>query len=329
MITLQNRARGCFVGLAVGDALGNVTEGKTPDQIKNLWGRVTDFLSEEQGGSDDTEFALFNAMLLLKKKEELTSLDVAEAWRKSIINPQNSYKGAGFSEILAIKNLSRGIQPPQSGQHLHSWSDGLAMRVAPFGIASAGKPEFAAQLSQIDGSVSHSGEGIYSGQAVAAAISMAMIGASLQDIIQSALNVIPQDSWTASAINRAVKIGNESIDVWSALDPLYQSLVCHDYFWSDIAPEAVGLAFGLISASKGKFEDAVVGAVNIGRDTDTIAAITGAICGALHSIQIIPENWVERISTSRGTCIISVKGISITKVADELALLAESWGSEL
>ncbi|MCK7518779.1 MAG: ADP-ribosylglycohydrolase family protein [Ignavibacteriales bacterium] len=42
----------------------------------------------------------------------------------------------------------------------------------------------------------------------------------------------------------------------------------------------VGLAFGIITAAKLNFEDAVLGAVNIGRDTDTIAAIAGAICGA-------------------------------------------------
>ncbi len=55
------------------------------------------------------------------------------------------------------------------------------------------------------------------------------------------------------------------------------------------------------------FEDAVLGAVNIGRDTDTIAAIAGAICGASQGIQSIPDRWVKRISVSRGICINTVK----------------------
>jgi len=327
VISLQDRARGSFIGLAVGDALGNPTEGKTPNQILKQWGRVTDFLSDDQGGSDDTEFALFNAQLLLQKKKELTSLDVAEAWRKKIINSTNNYKGAGFSEMLAIQNLLKGLQPPQSGQHLHSWSDGLAMRVTPFGIASFWEPKFAAHLARIDGSVSHSGEGIYGGQAVAVAIAMAMAGAPLDVIVQSALEVIPKDSWTASSIIRGLQIGYNATDVWNVLETLHKTLVCSYYFWTDIAPEAVGLAFGLITAAKGKFEDAVLGAVNIGRDTDTIAAITGAICGALHGIQIVPEKWINRISVSRGTCINSVKGLNIIDVADDLSLLAQSWRS--
>lgn len=327
MITLQDRARGAFVGLAIGDMLGAPAEGKTPDQIQKQWGRITDFLSDDQTVSDDTEFALFSAQLILEKKSELTALDVVQAWRKNIITVNNNYKGAGFSEMLTIKNIIQGLQPPQSGKHLHSWSDGLAMRVAPYGIASVGKPELAAYFAKIDGSVSHAGEGIYSGQAVAAAIAEAMTGASLQNIFHSALANLPKDSWTASSINRAVKIGNDASDIWSALDTLYESLVCKVYYWPDIAPEAVGLAFGVISSAKGNFEDSVLGAVNIGRDADTIAALAGTICGALNGIQCIPKRWIKRITAVKGNCINSVAGMNIIEVADNLVFLAETWES--
>lgn len=325
MISLQARARGSLVGLAVGDALGSPTEGKTPDEIVSKWGRVTDFLSDDQDGSDDTEYALFCATLVLLHKRALTSAIVAEAYRRDIINSANSYKGAGFSEIIAINNLLIGLQPPASGQHVHSWSDGLAMRVAPYGIASAGDPHFAAHLAKEDGVVANSGEGIFSGQAVAAAIAVAMTGASFEKIAHAALDVIPRNSWTASSITRGISIGSSCSDIWSSLKPLHQSLACSYYFWPDVAPEAVGLAFGIIAAARGTFEDAVLGAVNIGRDTDTIAAIAGAICGASLGIQVIPERWSKRISVSRGNCIKAVRNINIVNVADDLSLLAQSW----
>ena len=325
MITLQDRARGSFLGLAVGDALGRPSEGKTPDEIASKWGRVTDFLSDDQGGSDDTEYALFSSTLLLKHKRDLNSAIIAEAYRRDIVNSSNSYKGAGFSEMIAINNLVSGLQPPESGQHVHSWSDGLAMRVAPYGIAAAGDPHLAAHLAKEDGLIANAGEGIFSGQAVAAAIAVAMTGASFELIVESALDVIPKDSWTASSIKRGISIGSGCNDVWSSLLPLHRSLACTYYYWSDVAPEAVGLAFGVVAAARGKFEDAVLGAVNIGRDTDTIAAIAGAICGALNGIQVIPERWRQRISVSRGTCINAVKNMNIVDVADDLALLAQSW----
>lgn len=324
VISIQDKARGSLMGLAVGDALGGPTEGKTPGEIYAKWGRITNFLFDDQIGSDDTEYALFNAKLLLDKKRVITQEDVAAAWRKEIIKSNNTYKGAGFSEIITIQNLLKGLQPPQSGQHLQSWSDGLAMRVAPFGIVSLGDPQYAAYLASVDGSISHSGEGIYSGQAVAAAIGTAMLSDDLDKIISSALGVVPKDSWTYSSINRAVQIGADAKDVWDVLDPLYKSLANTFYFWTDTAPEAVGLAFGVIKAARGKFEDAVLGAVNLGRDTDTIAAISGAICGAMHGIQVIPEKWTSRISESKGICINTVKGMSIINTADQLTLLAQS-----
>lgn len=327
VMSLQERARGAFIGLAVGDALGSPTEGKTPEKIFAQWGRVTDFLSDDQGGSDDTEYALFSARLLLELRMPLTSKEIEKAHREHIINSFNSYKGAGFSEIIAIHNLTKGLHPPESGQHVHSWSDGLAMRVTPYGIVSVGNPAMAAELARADGVVTNAGEGIYSGQAVAAALSIAMTGASLQKIVQSALDVVPKDSWTHSSITRGVKIGNDSQDVWDSLVHLRKAVVCSYYFWPDVAPEVVGLAFGIIAAARGKFENAVLGAVNIGRDTDTIAAIAGAVCGAAQGVQSIPERWRQRISVSRGTCINAVKGMAIESTADGLALLAKSWSA--
>jgi len=329
VITLQDRSRGAFIGLAVGDALGSPTEGKNPDEIFSRWGRVTDFLSDDQSGSDDTEYTLFSSKLLLEHKRKLNSTIVAEAYRNDIVNATNSYKGAGFSEIIAIANLTKGLQPPASGQHLHSWSDGLAMRVVPYGIASAGDPHFAAYLAEQDGVVTNAGEGIFSGQAVAAAIAVAMTGASFEKIAEAALEVIPGNSWTASSIARGISIGSSCTDVWSSLKHLHTSIACSYYFWSDVAPEAVGLAFGILAAARGEFENSVLGAVNIGRDTDTIAAITGAISGASNGIQVIPDLWIKRISVSRGNCISAVKNMNIMTVADNLTQLAESWREKL
>ena len=327
MKPINEHARGCLVGLAVGDALGSPAEGKTPEQIRERWGRITDFLSDEQGGTDDTEYALFSAKLLFSYGLELSPEKIVDAYRAEIISGDNAYKGAGFSEILSIRNLQSGLQPPFSGQHLHSWSDGLAMRVAPYGIVAAGKPALAAQLAGIDGCVSHAGEGIFSGQAVAAAIATAITGAAVTDIVAAALAVIPENSWTFRSIDRAVRIGWQSPDVWASIPPLYAAIVCHHYYWADIAPEAVGLAFGLLVAASGNFTESVLGGINIGRDTDTIAAIAGAITGARSGFAEIPERWRERIRSANGTCIKTVRGMDLMETADKLATLASEWSA--
>jgi ADP-ribosylglycohydrolase len=317
--TLHDRARGCLAGLAIGDALGQPTEGKTPAQIRDRWGTITDYVSDDPVGSDDTEYAVFSAQTLLRHGRGLTFDDVADAWRTHVASQRGGFKGAGFSEMLAIRNLREGQGPPACGEHLHSWSDGLAMRVAPFGIVAPGDPDEAARLAEVDGVVSHAGEGLLGGRAVAAAVAVSMTGATTAQATAAALAVVPADSWTARAVREAVEIGEGAGSVGDALDPLYDALVCHPYPWADLGPEAVGLAFGLLAASDGAFEDAVLGGANIGRDTDTIAAIAGAVVGARIGLTGLPPRWVERVQTVQGLCIRTVAGTDLLALADDLA----------
>ena len=45
---------------------------------------------------------------------------------------------------------------------------------------------------------------------------------------------------------------------------------------------------------QGDFEQAVTAVIALGGDTDTVAAITGALCGATHGVESIPKKWVGR-----------------------------------
>lgn len=49
------------------------------------------------------------------------------------------------------------------------------------------------------------------------------------------------------------------------------------------------------------FRDAVLAAVNLGSDTDTVGAVAGALAGIVYGIEGIPEEWIE---TLRGKDII-------------------------
>ena len=317
---MGDAARGCLVGLAVGDALGQPTEGWTRQAIETKWGYIGGFVGDVSV-SDDTEYALFTAQAFLRHGLNATSDDIAQAWLEHIVSHPGPFKGAGFSEMAAIDNLRRGLRPPQSGRHYHSWSDGLAMRVAPCGILGAGDPHLAAQLAEIDGSVSHDGEGIYAGQAVAAAQAVAMHGGGLDELVEAALAVIPEDSWTARNIRLALDIAGKNRDVRRVLEPLYNALAVTYYPWTDLGPEAVGLAFGLLRAGGGDFRETVLAAVNLGRDTDTVAAIVGSILGAKGGMDAIPSEWLSVVQPASGVCLACVRGLDLLETADALVTL--------
>ena len=319
MISQAKKIQGCLFGLAVGDALGGPAEGMSIEGVAKRFGKIVDFLSDDQSGSDDTEETLFNARLLLVHGDNLTSDVIADAWLNDIAYGRSDFKGAGFSDVIAINNLRRGIRPPMSGNHLHAWSDGLAMRVGPFGIFHAGSPEHAARLARADGCVTNAGEGILAGELVAAAISMIIDGQSARDSIEQALLMIPADSWMFRATHRAMNIAERSPNACEAMSPLYDSLACTYYPWADLAPEAVAIAFGLAIASKGDFKDAVLAGANIGRDADTIAAIAGSFIGSEKGVDAIPVHWIKRVCITRGSCIASTAGIDMTEISQKLA----------
>lgn len=49
------------------------------------------------------------------------------------------------------------------------------------------------------------------------------------------------------------------------------------------------------------FKDALLKAVNLGRDTDTVGAVAGGLAGIIYGIECIPAEWIE---TLRGKDII-------------------------
>lgn len=311
---LSERARGALLGLAVGDALGAPAENMKPSEIRRRWGRITGYVAEHPSGTDDTEYAIFSGLLLARHGSALTVAHVEAAWHEWIADlDEGPFRGAGFSERGTLENLRRGLAAPISAQHRHAWSDGLAMRAAPFGVFAAGRPAEAARLVAIDGSVSHDGEGIYGGQAVAAGVAAAMSGASVNSVVAAALSVIPMDCWTSRSLRRAVAVAHRGERA------VRSAVVIGGYPWTDLAPEAVGLAFGAYAAAEGRFPSAVLTAVNMGRDADTTAAVAGALAGATCGASAIPPPWAAAIGPARGSCLPSMRGQHVLDVAELLA----------
>jgi ADP-ribosylglycohydrolase len=225
-------------------------------------------------------------------------------------------KGAGFSERGTVEALRRGLEPPLTGlSHRHGWSDGLAMRSAPYGVFAAGDPAEAARLAAVDGAVSQSGEGVYGGRAVAAAVAVAMTGADPETVASAGLAAVPADSWTARSLGAAIRIADTRDDLARRL---HEAVVTRHYPWTDLAPEAVALAFAAYLAGGGDVEESAVTAVSLGRDADTTAAIAGALAGAGRGERGVPERWARAIGPARGTCLPAVAGRDVREVADAL-----------
>lgn len=325
---LQRRARGSLLGAAIGDAMGAPCEGLSAQAIRAQYGVITDFVSAEAVGTDDTDFTLFNAHILLTYGAEVTLEQVELEWRDKLLSGRYPYRPGGFSDVVSTRNLRAGLSAPRSGAFNHQmWSDGAAMAISAAGVVSAGAPETAARLAAVLGGVSNARDGIYAAQAVAAAVSVAMVGASPVEMFDAGFAAVPPDSWTHRALERARAVGRAGHDLGSALEAIEDALMLAYWPWADLATEAVPAAMAVFLAAGGEFARAVPAGVRLGRDADTIGAIVGSLAGAYSGETAIPEAWKARVQVSTGRCIGFVAGQRITEVADELARRAWERGA--
>ena len=316
---LKRRARGSLLGAAIGDALGAPVEGMTAQAIREQYGVITDFLVDEISGTDDTDFTLFNAHIILTYGQGVTPQQIEHEWLDKLLSGKYYYRPGGFSDVISTRNLQAGLHTPSSGAFNHQmWSDGVAMAISAAGITNPGNPEKASALAHRLGSVSNARDGIYTAQAVAAAISVAMIGASPTAMMHAALANIPQDSWTYRALLRAQKLATEVDDIEAMLLAVDETLVVHYWPWADLATEAVPIAFAVLLAAQADFATAVPAGVRIGRDADTIGAIVGSLAGAYGGEDALPDAWRRRVQASTGRCIGFVANRQITDIADAL-----------
>jgi ADP-ribosylglycohydrolase len=313
--TLEDRAKASLVGHAVGDSFGDIA--RSPDYHLQ-YGITMDFTEKPAPGTDDTEFALLTAQTLIKAGGNLTDADVLESWRTHVL-PLSELKRGGASEREAAANIRRGVLPPFSGiYNSHYMSDGAAMRVTPIGIACAGDPERAAYLADIDARISHSRDGLWSAQAVAAAVAVAMADGSVDEIFQSAVDAVPNDSWMKFTFKKVQEIIAEKKTLEEAWKPL------HDALWTEyksVSPEAVPSALAIFKLTDGDFKRGIIYSGNFGRDADTISAIVGAISGAKNGMKAIPQSWVDKVRLTTGVCLPFTKGMDLFDVSRQLAAL--------
>lgn len=321
----NDRARGALLGLAIGDAMGAPTEGMTLSAIRDRWGRVRGFVDPDAAGTDDTEYAVLCARGVLRAGAALTSRHVADTWLEALRAQRSGFNRAGFSEMIAIANLHAGMEPPASGQrNAETWSDGAAMRVAPIGVFAAGDPALAARMARADAEVSHSRDGVWCAQAVAAGVAVAMVSDPADGagpVLDAMLAALPEDSWSARTARRALEIGARAATPQDAEEELFATIPLRHYMWADVAPEAVALTIGLLRATDAT-PAAIESGVNIGRDSDTIAAMAGAVAGALHGAGAFDAAHVAQVRSVTGQCIQATAGTDLVELADALVARA-------
>lgn len=283
----RNAAIGSLIGAAVGDALGAPFEFHPGGKYaKRFPTPVLGGIGELIGGggfnwapgefTDDTQMALALAESLIATDNfdaELT-WDHFQAW-----SAQARDIGNTTSEALSGTNHLTAAQEAHEvlGQ---SAGNGSVMRIAPIGIAGVrwGAAKTLSN-SKAQSDLTHFEDGAKWGAAIVAElIRRIIVSGSFNESISDILDIVqgPQKDVYTELLSTT----------WNPTHPGFPG---NGSVWTCIA-QAVWCVRNTTS-----FEDAVTTAVNLGDDADTVAAVTGAIAGAVYGIQQIPARWTTYV----------------------------------
>lgn len=279
----RNRALGALLGLAVGDALGTTIEFSPRD----TYPPVVDMVGGGPFGlkpgewTDDTSMALCLADSLIANKGGLDPIDLAHRFVRWYEQGENSVTGTcfdiGVTTRAALQEFGRTGNPVGDRSPSAAGNGGI-MRLAPAVIVAGTDPDSAAKLARAQSEVTHAAEECLASAEVLGRILAAGIAGMGLDALEAAAG-----SKIASPKVCAIANGE-----WRGKDrPAIRS--------SGYVVDTLEAACWAVGTSK-SFSEAVLKAVNLGDDADTVGAVTGQIAGAIWGLSAIPPHWIERLS---------------------------------
>ncbi|MFF4170369.1 ADP-ribosylglycohydrolase family protein [Streptomyces sp. NPDC001744] len=214
-----------------------------------------------------------------------------------------------LAEKWVVTRLHYGHVDPREAGNGNIVNCGAAMYMAPVGLVNAGHPR-AAYAEALDITGAHqSSYGREAAGVFAAAVAAACApGATPVSVVDTVLSLAKDG--TEAAIEAVAEVACRYTDFESALAPLRKAVAPFDTVGPDYRAPSLGarrpsrlhsieelpIALGMLLVGGGDFRHTVLGAVNYGRDCDSIAAMAGAIVGALHGEPAVPADWAKRVT---------------------------------
>lgn len=311
---LLAHAAGCLYGLAIGDALGMPTQELPRGRAREVLA-VDGFVAAPPdqpisarlaAGSvtDDTTQAVVVAQLLIEGEGAIDPHRFAVL----LMDWEDSMRRAGSLDLLgpstrrALDAIRRGDDPDLTGTT--GTTNGAAMRVAPVGIVTpSGDTTRLVDAVVAAGRPSHHTSVAHSGAAaVAAVVSAGLDGQPFREALPWALECARVAAtrgqwWAAPEVAARIEWAVELTSRVAARDGLDAALdeVARLVGTSIATQESVPAAFAVASLQSDRPWSAVLSAARLGGDSDTIAAMTGAMLGAGAGRSAWPASAVETV----------------------------------
>lgn len=289
---LKDAARALLLGVAAGDALGVPMEFKARGtfHVTDMIGHGTN--DREPGTwSDDTSLTLALIDVLTPAGCDMDDLAQAlQAWYyEGRYTPGGKAFDCGRATREAIERLHAGASPARSGgTGEHDNGNGSLMRVAPlvFFLVSVDDPRRRYETARAVSAVTH-------GHPIAAAACFFY----LEVLLHVFRGAAPETAYMKMRRDAAGCgcLASETLTAFSRLLQDDIRALREDKIRSDgYVVHTLEAAIWCVLTSS-SYREAVLKAVNLGEDTDTTAAVTGALAGLAYGWRAIPRTWLARL----------------------------------
>lgn len=281
--------------MACGDALGRPVEFESSETIRSQHGRVTEMLADgthrQPAGTitDDTELGLCIARSLVEH-DGFVPAAVADrfvGWYNS--DPFD----IGRLTASALRRLDAGGSWQTVGiedwEHLsegQNAGNGSVMRCAPYGVAFADDETGLVTASRVSSALTHADPRCQ--------WSCVVLNATIAGLLRNAERPLGDAIDVAARAPESVLEAARSVEATLSgdADPADLELESGGYVVTTLQ---AGLFCALTAETA---TDAIVDAVMLGGDTDTIGAVAGAVAGARFGADALPERWLRAIDES-------------------------------
>lgn len=311
---MKNKILGVLYGMAIGDAMGMPPELWSRQHLIARYGVIEDFLDgpaeneisyQYKRGqfTDDTAQALVIVDSLIETNFVPNGNSIAthilewaereNAFEMNILGPTSK---------ATLEAFRRGEDASKYSDA--ALSNGAAMRIAPIGTLFDIEDKFAlcAYVKEVS-KITHSSDITLTGACmVAVAVSAVLSGCSRDEMIEKVISIeeyaMAMGASTVSAsmatrIRYGVMLANQHKDNESVfLGELY-NMFGATVNTADSVPCAIAIAYYAWDVHR-----CALLCANLGGDTDTIGAMAGAICGAIHGVRGIPADDILLMDTA-------------------------------
>lgn len=300
-MTRRDQLVGLVIGGALGDALGLPSEGLSPRRQQTLLPSDLEhaFFLGRGMVSDDTEHAFMTAQALLAAQGNV------DLFRRSLGRQLRWWflglpAGVGLATARACLRLWLGVPPDLSG--VHSAGNGPAMRSAILGAVFADDAARRREFVRASTRLTHVDPRAETAALAVAEVAAWIVRRGAGDGVEWEVRSKPPQVGFGDGVIRCVQVSQnpEWVSVCAALESaLIRGDAVTDFATSlGLTRGVTGYAYHTVPVAlyawlrhRGDFHATLVAAIRCGGDTDTVAAIAGALAGCEVGEQGIPAHW--------------------------------------